>query len=216
MKKKLPLVLTTEELLELAENTDKTDEPVNVNEHPIFEFLANLSIYPGTNEIKSSILFKIYKQWSDDPVIGREFHVILQGYLPYKDGIYFLNRNAKDLAVQLSNFIQKKRETKKKLKKFHYKHFEQFVEYHCLTKGNINISAGALYFFYDKWQYNRKYKTRLSFGKFVGILKMYFETKRTARVWCVVKINQEFIDKQTQEKVNTAIEWGKKFNGKVE
>jgi hypothetical protein len=210
--KKLPTLIADEDLLKALEDVN-TATPEKPTEHTVLRFLADFAIEPGNIETNGKLLYKLYYHNTEDPVGSKEFHLILTGYLQYRDMTngrrYLLNRKAEDLTKKLAQFLAARRAPKKD-KNYHYrKHFESFLEAHSLKPGNGNIPAQALYYYYDKWQYEHKFKTRINFRNFVAILKVYFEIKRTSRYWCVVKIDHNFL---TNKDLETALEWGSKFN----
>jgi hypothetical protein len=212
--KKLPSTISSEELLKVIEDTVFTDKPI---EHSVLQFLADFNIEPGKVKINSRVLYKLYYYHTEEPVSPIEFNCILLGYFESIDDSngkrFFVNRPARDLTRKLAQFLASSKAVKKTKNPHYRKHFESFLESQGLKSGTINIPAQALFFFYDKWQYENKLKTRLNYKNFLAMIRLYFITKRTAREWCIVKINREFFD-NNKESLPTALEWGKKFNVK--
>lgn len=212
--KKLPTEISSEELLEALEDSTTTEKPT---EHSVLQFLAEFNIKPGQEKISGRTLYKLYFYHTDEPVSTLEFHLILTSYFEYEkhnnDKGYYVNRKAKVITERLGYYLALKKQIKKTKNPHFRRHFENFIESHGLKRGTKNIPAQALFFFYDKWQYENKLKTRLPYRVFTEMIKLYFDTKRTAKFWCVVKIDKNFLDSHINE-LPTAIEWGSKYNAR--
>lgn len=208
--KKLPTGISKEELLKaLEDSTESIEKP---SEHSVLRFLADFGIEQGEYKAGGTILYKLYNHFTEDPVSSMEFHLILKGFLEYVKGHnYLINKTGKDLTKRLSDFLASKKIIKK-IKNPHYRrHFEHFIESKGLKRGTSNIPAQALFYFYDQWQYNNNYKTRMTYRTFTEMLRQYFETKRTSKTWCVVRIDKSFLESHAKE-IPAALEWGNKYN----
>lgn len=215
--KKLPKDISNEDLVNALEDPNNPEVLDKPSEHSVLLFLADFGIYPGNKEIQGRLLYKLYYYHSDNPVSSVEFNLLLSSYLEYTETnntrYYRLNRAAQDLTKKLAQYLASKK-VNKKLKNPHYrKHFEYFLESHGLEKGNSNFPAQALFYYYDKWQHGNGFKTRLIYTVFLEMARLYFDTKRTSRYWCVLKINKSFFDSHKKD-MNTALEWGSKYNGR--
>jgi hypothetical protein len=216
--KKQPSNYLDEELLNiLLDDTEPSaaSEVVTApNESSVIQFLADFGIYPGRLKVNSTLLRNLYYKTTENPVSDIEFHMLMQGYLRWEQNnkyrYYFVNRTALEFTKQLADFLAKKRKPKKVNSRFFRAHIEKFIAENKLKPGTKNIPMSALYYLYDKWQY-KKTKTRLSYHNFSAIIKLYFTTKKTKNIWCVVKIDKEFFE-QNKKEAEIAIEWAKKFN----
>jgi hypothetical protein len=216
--KKQPNQLTDDELLATINDAANPEPIEKPTEHSVLQFLADMSIYPGTNYIRGTLLYKLYKQYTESPVTTMEFHTLLKGYLEYTEAtgpvLFQLNRHAFELTKQLADFLVKKNKLKKVNTRHYRKHFEDYLAAYSIKKGTQYIQAAVLFFLYDKWQYNRKTRTRLNFATFNAMMKLYYKTKRTVNVWLWIQIDKDHFYKQfTQEEINTALAWAAKFNG---
>lgn len=218
--KKIPTQLSIDELLKTLEETPKA-ETANLDkpsEHSVILFLADYGIYPGSIEIESGLLYKLYKyNRYDDSCSGVEFNLILRGYLKYRQTVnktyYYCNQDSKNLTKILADFLQKRRYNKVN-KKFYKEHFDKFCSQNNISKGDVKIPTSVLYFFYDKWKYNvDNSKTTITYNDFTALLRVHFKTKRTNKYW-VTYINNEFFSSLKEGELDTAIEWAKKYNEK--
>ncbi len=218
--KKLPGKFNDDELLDIIEDTENPEVTEKPPEHSVIQFLADFGIYPGSNRVNNTILYKLYHRAVENPVGTKEFNELVCGYVQYEDiklgsRNYLLNKESFDLTKQLAEFLAKEKKNKKVNTRFYRKHIEDFISVHFLKKGTKAIPAGALYFFYDKWQYNKKGRTRLNYATFVAMMKLYFKHGRTATIWCYFRIdNKNEFYQQYAKEIETALEWAKKFNDK--
>lgn len=219
--KKQPSKYLDEELLNiLLEDTEPGAAPEVLaapNESSVIQFLADFGIYPGRRKVKSVLLGNLYRKTVENPVSDIEFFMLMQGYLRWEQKAgyrnYFVNKTALDFTKQLADFLAKKKKLKKVNSRFYRMHIEKFIaETPGLKPGTKNIPISALYYFYDKWQY-KKTRTRLNVGAFTAMIKLYFQTRRTKKIWCVVKIDKEFFE-QYKKEADIALEWAKKFDGR--
>lgn len=210
--KKLPSQISNEELLTALDDTTVTEKPT---EHTVLRFLSDFSITAGEEEVNGRTLYKLYYYHTEIPVSAVEFYLILCSYFKYQDNsagrLFSLNTKAADITRSLAMFLAARKEIKKTKNPYFRYHFENFIASNGLMRGNNNLPAQALFYFYDRWQYENNYKTRLPYRTFIAMIRLYFDTKRTTRNWCVVKLNKSFLDSHKND-LQTAIEWGYKFN----
>lgn len=206
--------LTDEELLNVMEQDDNSDLE-KPPDHSVIRFLSDFSIYPGTEKVKKILLYKLYYHHTDIPVSREEFYLLLSGLLNLQDDYCYTNKYGRDLAKNLADYLHVKKQPKKVKSYYYRKHIENFISVHNLQSGNVYVDMKVLYFFYDKWQYNSKIKTRLDYKNFLGMIKLFFKTKRSNKVWCLVAINKEFVENNKQDFEKAKI-WSTKFNASHE
>lgn len=212
--KKLPSKIDDEQLLKILEDKEPNEVVEKPSEHSVLQFLADLSIYPGTEEVPAKILYKLYKFHVPKPrASNTEFYLLLDGYLPRRENSqvfvkYLVNRNAADLTRILAEFLSKKRLNKKEVSRHFRTHFENFVQEYPIRSGNENIPATALFHIYNNWRKVNGISTKLNYPNFKAIISLYFKTKRTKNVNCVVKLDIQPLEKE----IVAAIEWSTKFN----
>lgn len=213
--KKLPSSIPVEELLEVIKDNNDNEKPT---EHSVLRFLSEFKIEPGQTLTSGNLLYRLYRYNTEYPVSSKEFDLLLTSYLNYEiknNRNYYLLNNETDLLVKkLAEFLVEKKKVKRVNNWPHRKHFEEFMLVHGLERGTKNIPVHSLYYFYDKWQYSNKLRNRLGPILFTAMIRKYFDTKRTAKISCVVKINESFLNKLTENELKTALEWGKKFREK--
>lgn len=182
-RNKLPHQLSEEELLEQLQNEEKdsTTEIID-SQDDILSYLAAFNITSGTVKITSSVLYKLYKEWSKNPVERLAFGYRLAEILPKeKERYYLINQDSIFLNKELAKWRVIKKKNKVKSPKWH-NHFKAFLNHYGLKKGPVYLEGDMIYWLYDKWEYNRGKKghilNRVAFGSFC---KLYLgEEKRTA------------------------------------
>jgi hypothetical protein len=216
--KKLPGTISNEDLLRVLENPEDTSILEKPTEHSALQFLADFGIYPGKELVSGRLLYKVYYYHTEDPISTLQFNLILTSYLKYElrgaNRDYLLNKDALLFTNKLAEYLVEKNKNKKVKNWFFRKHFETFMKASTLKKGTTSVPVGFLYFFYDNWHYANKLTHRLTFRNFTAVCKLYFKTKRTAKIWTNVYISKDFLNQFTQETIKTALEWSEKFNAK--
>lgn len=180
-RNKLPHQLSEQELLEQLQNEEKdsTTETID-SQDDILSYLASFNITNGTTKVLSSVLYKLYKEWSRQPLERMSFSIRL-GQILVRDNRYFLiNHDSIALNKELAKWRTAKKKYKVKSPKWH-NHFKAFLNHYGLKKGPVYLEGDMIYWLYDKWEYNRGKKgrslNRTAFGSFC---KLHFgEEKRT-------------------------------------
>lgn len=211
--KKLPHKLNDEDLLQIIEDVNNTEVIKKPAEHSITQFLADFGIYPGTEKVRSSILYKLYHRHTENPVSNVEFHLLMCGYVETneKRTYYYLNQKSSILTNILAEYLEKKRYNKKIHNRYYRIHFDNFLKVFNIKSGNRITHPAVLYFFYDKWQYKKKHKAALSYITFISFLRLFFKTYRTEFYWCLLKVDESFYKQFTAQEILTAQKWAEKF-----
>lgn len=213
MKKKVPQKLTDEELLSALDDKTPNEKPPD---HSVIKFLADFSIYPGTNEVDGAILYKLYKLHVDEYVPAEQFHLILRSYVEYRvyrnTYIYSLNQEPFTFTKKLAEYLAKAKKKQVLNSRWYRHHYEKFIVDLKLKPGKRAIPAIALYFFYDRWQYKNT-KTRLAYPAFQSMSKLYFKHSRGKENATVFYINSNAF---SPEDLKTALEWAKKYGARKE
>ena len=145
--------LETDELLELLQQEQLTEEgPVDYQDD-VLNFIATFTIEPGTERIKQHTLYMIYKAWSKDPISKGQFQVKMGNYFESakisNSGAYLINQNAIKLTHAAYKYFSNK--NVRINSKAWAKHYENFLKFHSLTKGDHWIHEEILYFIYDRF-----------------------------------------------------------------
>lgn len=221
--KKLPNILSTEELLKaLEDNTLIVDELVNNYQSPddsdVLNFISKFSIYPGTNKIKLSLLYRLYKLSFLNPVSNISFNKVIQDYVQYEmhnEQLHvFINQDPLKLLESIK--LEHRKATKRKRTDLkHDVRFEQFIKHYKIKRGLRPVDSSTLYYFYDKWSYENK-KREIPYSRFNALCRLHFETKVTKHIQCMAFVNVDFFRSIPRPEMITAIAWGKKFRAKKE
>lgn len=219
-KKKLISEVSNEDLLNVLEDPNSKEQPLEKpSEHSVIQFLADFSVYPGDRKVAGVLLFKLYKYHIKNNVSSAEFHLLIQQFLKFevinKNYYYYCNRYSEDLAKKLAEFLHKKKKVRSVNKYCRRKSFEAFIKWADLKKGRSSIDVKTLYFFYDKWHYEKSTSRAFGLRIFRAMLEEYFVVRKNKNNSSIVKISYEFI-KRNRHVINTAAEWGKKFGKKKE
>src|SRR5579863_679940 len=107
-----PRLLKDTDLLSIIEDKENAKDTEVPSDNTVIQFLADFSIYPGTNKIASSAIYRLYKNaYPDNHVNSLEFHMLLKGYLEHTTGylgrvdFYKVNNEPKKLVLQLAAFL---------------------------------------------------------------------------------------------------------------
>lgn len=222
--KRLPGSLEDDELLEIIEDKENTEELVAPPDHTAIQFLADLGIYPGVNKVSATILYKLYMNtFPNNHVPDVQFHMLLKGYLEHfidKRGIiryYYLNIESRKITLELGRYLSKKTRGSRSRLPADTKYINKFLMRFKIKPGQGRIPALALYFFFDKWNYDRtgKEKRNIVYKQFVVLMKNQFKTVRTKHHSCVIKLDRQFFKQFTEEEIQASLDWAQKYNEKI-
>lgn len=188
--------LTNKELEDLLKQTeDKTDESFDniINDLHSSEncliFLSNFQVIPGTYQIKSDLLYKLYQTTTKYYVVKKDFESILNRYLVnqlYKgQRIYYINQSALKLTKKTYQLLNSTKRNSK-IKNPKYKaHIEIFLNKFDIKEGKTWVEGRILYHIYDKWIYKNKVSNYLNKVEFLNFLKLFFDYKQLTdnRLW---------------------------------
>lgn len=176
--------IDTDELIKLLEEQEVIEDGPIDYEHDVLNFIATFNLEPGTERVKQHTLYLIYKAWSKNPLKKREFQAKMQDYFEStktKSSFYLINQNSVKLTHSAYKYF-----TNRNIRlnsKTWAKHFENFLKFHSLTKGDTYIDYRILYFIYDKFCYaTGLYKaphSRLGEKSFKIYCKLYLPEKIT-------------------------------------
>jgi hypothetical protein len=155
-------------------------------------FISFYNIEPGTNDIKTSIIYDLYKRWSKEPITELQFFLFFSKFFTKRTKLggtfYKLNSTALELASKRLKPINKKYEVAKFLKNKKWREsLEEFFKEQNITKGN-NWTTGK--YLFDL--YNKKPKLQMNNKAFYRLLEFYFEYKNVKGTpWFKTNINEE-------------------------
>lgn len=179
---------STEELLKDLETEieGKVSERKIQSEDSVITFLRFYNIEPGNQKIKTTYLYKLYKDFTKNPHSSYTFAKKIGNYLTriaakYGDH-YLINQKVLNLSEKALEILKKNDvdNTHGSLPK--KQHFDNFIKKYNIKPGTsdswIWISTQALFNVYDKWSYSIKKKNPLSLNRFRDLCKVYFPFKQ--------------------------------------
>lgn len=187
MNKKLPHTLTEDELLsQLKDEANQTT--IEAVDNDVLLFISTYNIQSGKDRVHKNILYRLYKNWSKEPVGVTKFGREIGLYLGSVGNWTYVNQNA----IKLSKMAQEAFLKRKKVKTRspHYKaQVERFMKECCISKGTFWLEAEILFDLYDEWCYSNNRSTQLTVQNLSALLKLYLKYKalKTGKVFAVNK-----------------------------
>lgn len=199
-----PKDLELEELLKvLASSPEPTTKEENASgyKNDILGFLHFFDIKEGTIPIRRQVLYRIYKEWSENPVKSPSFARQMGEFFPLTDTrYYYLNHSTVNLkGTSYKRFIGKRRDRTKSPK--YREHFEKYLSVYNISAGKTWFPSFVLYYLYDKWTYEKNLNTHLSEEMFERFLVLYFKQKTTNRGTNWFQINKDIYNVIPKDKV---------------
>lgn len=193
--KRLPNNASLDELLNTIEESEEKDV-IGVSDD-VFSFLSHFNILPGENLVLTSVIFDLYKSWSENPINKIAFlkRMNKHFFLNAIKGKKYFNINTDSISVEKKTLetLQKNKLDKRKYPVWH-EHFKDFLLDHKITKGKFWVQSFVLRYFYDRWCYKKNKKLTLSEINFFNFCKLYFKHKRNVQsrmLW--FGVSDEFI-----------------------
>lgn len=196
---KLPSTISTEDLLKELEKTpvqEQLEIPKPKKENDIMRFLTTFNIEPGDQMIERKIIYKLYEQYSQDPVGEKKFYKLLAKYITTTNGkrtrVFFnINQKSLDLSEKVTNLLKPRTRPSTKMIPLQM-HFNNFVKKYELKAGKkpnfIWVSTKVLYDLYDEWVFAIRKKKPLSYKEFTNFCKIYFPISKESdkKVWLML------------------------------
>ncbi len=221
--KKQPVQKTTEELLKDLDNPSISTTPVIEekiqSEDTVLTFLRFYNIEPGTYTIKDTYLYKLYRQFTSEPVTSKTFQKALGYYLKYVQPKfpndktvtgkhYLINKKMLNLSEKALELVKKSDKTAQHKSLTWKTHYDSFLKRYGIEAGKdgdyIWASTTTLFNLYDKWTYEIKRKIGLSKREFIKFCKAHFEYKQDKNtLW--YKINDITKDKKSEIKARNSL-----------
>jgi len=214
--KKQPIQKTTQELLnELNTPVESTEEKIQ-NQDTVITFLRFYNIEPGPHYIKDKYLYKLYKQFTENPVSSVLFQTRMGEYLKSVNPIfrekrkqigkhYLINKKQLNLAEKALEILEKENKKPSHKSIVWKNHFENFLNKYGIKPGKdkyIWVSTNTLYDLYDKWVYEIKKRRALSKRELVQFCKIYFEYKRDQAYSFYYKLDETIVQLTKKDKMS--------------
>ncbi len=198
-------ILTDYSDQELLQNLQDNPNDLVVTIDPIINFISKFSLKQGNYLVNDRVLYTLYKNTTETPITKGMFNNKLSQFLPFKGmdpRYYLLNKETLQISDSILKFLEvKKDKTKSPNSK---RHFEKFLDFYNLKRGERYVEGVALYNIYDKWTYKNKNSNPLSYINFFAFCKIYFESKKLKNdvVYFGVSSNiSRYINKATMTKL---------------
>lgn len=225
MSKVIPSTISIEDLLKELENAKEPEPTVEkevkkrVGEDSLLKFLTEFNIEPGSQKVDRKIIYKLYEQYTSQPLGEQKFYKEISNYLVTTKGKYMMyrkflhiNQKSLDLSEKVINYLKPKKRPKTKMIPMQM-HFQNFINKFNLKPGkspdNIWVSIRTLYDLYDEWIYKIRKKRPLTFNNFTNFCKLYFPAVKytTGKVWVslddsikqLIEARTSFKDEQEKE-----------------
>jgi hypothetical protein len=174
--KKLPFQIPLDDLLKALEDDETpTLEELISYENDVPIFLSKFKLETGTYLVRASLLYKLYKIFSKNPLPPSEFSYSCGNFIHRaKNNYYKLNISPIKLTKILNPPVNRRDLSSSAIKT----HYEKFLEGTKVTKGTKWFEGFMLFEIYRFYCIDHKLKKRLRYENFVTISKLYFEHKR--------------------------------------
>lgn len=206
---------SNEELLKLLENAEETEGPTEYF-NDVVPFLVKYNITEGEHSVGKNILYRLYRQYSSNPVKSNVFHTNVSQFVPKRHSdynvYYLINMSAFKVSKLLYKAFNNNNPNKFTNKKLN--HFRAFLTTHGIERGTAWIEGFVLYEIYKNMYKRMKKKHLLGYDMFHKYLKLNFEYKRKVSnrsLWFGVnKSYKKFI---SDDEINEVRESRKKTRG---
>ncbi len=165
--------LSNEQLIELLESKKEEQiEMQHLQEDDVSTFLSFYNLTQGSDETNLKDLYKLYKNWSIEPIRFKEFKYSLNKTFKIESNSIFLNKSKSNINQLLMDKLNSKQRSPIKSKIIRNK-VETFVNTHQIKDGNIWTKGLDLYKLYTKSN------SPIGPQKFYKILQLYITTSET-------------------------------------
>lgn len=211
MNKKLVLVEdSTEDLLTIIDQIEEQsgeEQLLGIQQNKTYVFLQRFKLRAGKNKIARKDLYTLYSKSSFQPTTNKKFYKELEALIPVEKGFALINKNLDNLVAEIKPEV-KKTDT---ISSYLMRRFENFLKEHNIIDGtDIYISDKALYYFFDKWAYNKKTQV-MWFNKFKRLTSLYLKNKKRLTNEISYGMDKQFYDNISTEEISKAKDWAKKY-----
>ena len=177
MTKKILHQISDKELLDILENADSLPNILITTKTDVLDFIYALRITKGENKVTTGLLYRLYKNWSKNPIARQIFTneaaLIIETATRFrKETCFMINLDENVLLKKTLEYVKKIDKTKRKPDK---RHFDNYLNRYQIKKGSFFVKDLVLFNLYDKWTYENNKPHSLSFLNFNKFCQLYFK-----------------------------------------
>jgi hypothetical protein len=183
---RLPHHISTDDLLASLESAEDVETTEWTNDVP--HFLSHFKFEQGTNKVRTSLLYKLYKLYSKAPLRQYDFSVTVSQFIELNNNYFSLNTKPVRIAKVVNTKVMEPKHnvtTNMGIKK----HYELFLRNTRVKKGTSWVEGLIFHEIYRHYCIDKKIKSRMSYINFIKIGKLYFTQKRigsSKAVWFAI------------------------------
>lgn len=199
---RVPRELSEEELLKaLEESQDDVGVKTIEYKNDVLSFFSFYNIQNGTDRVNKKLVFKIYREWSDQPLNSHMFMDAANLFLENDRYYFFINQDTISLTVSAYKSIQARKRDMTKSRNYQ-KHFRTFLDHHDIKTGLIWIPNFVLYYLYDKWTYHNKMKRPMAKSTFLKFLPVFLPKRKRSKEIAYHAVGRGIYKHITKEQVS--------------
>jgi hypothetical protein len=211
--KKAPNQMSVDDLLAELENTqavkdEQLSEEIDVTayKNDIISFLSIFKILPGEHKVRKSVMYSLYRSWSENPMPPSSFTVQFASLIPseVKTTKHFhINQTAIKItydAFKLRDSMVNKTKSKKWAERF-----QGFLNHYRIEKGDHWIEEPLLLELHERYMVMKQGKITISTAQTSNFLKIYFKHKQT-KDGLIYSVNKQVMDNFTKKEAKKILD----------
>lgn len=197
--------ITDDELMKMLEGAE--EGPITEYENDVLPFLSQYNIVDGDERVTTTLLYKLYKNYSANPMKKRAFVKAVNEFLVMKQTYncyyYMINIDALSISKEYYKLVKDKHdEGFSSRSNWQIDHINRFIDEYDLQRGSHWLRGASLYELYCLKFRKQKRKPRLSYKMFLKLMKLYFENKYDKENWFGINERyKEFVSPEEIEKI---------------
>ncbi len=162
-KKTLPQDIDLDSLLStIQEESSVLAKEASLTNDNVLEFISFYNIKKGDIPIKKSMVYKLYKSWSNNKNYSKySFMLQMNQYFITNNMCYMLDIEAIDLTLKAKDTFFKSKVTSKIHNASVKKQIDIFMETFGIVKGKYSTHVSILYYMYSNWP-NKKHRLNIN------------------------------------------------------
>lgn len=191
--------------LEVAEElpTDETLPELDPTayKNDLISFLSVFRILPGPNRVRKTVMYSLYRSWSDNPMPPAAFSSQFSSLIPSEVKVsrhFYINQTAIKITYDAFK-LRDKSVDKTKSKKWAEK-FSGFLNHYKIEKGEFWVEEPLLLELHERYMFMKHGKITISTAHSSNFLKIYFKHKQTKN-GTVYSVSKNVMDNFTKREV---------------